>query len=92
MSSVSAADRLIGEQVRWLREAAHLTAASMAAKCGLSHESYAESEAGRRRFRARELFDVSRAFDVGISEILVVLNGDRGLASRASEGRRAAGD
>jgi len=72
-ANTSSVDTLIGNRLRTLRAASGLSTKDMAEAAKIPVEEYSLSERGERRLRAHELFRVAAKLNVGMSDVLSVL-------------------
>ena len=61
-------DRFIGQKVKWFRRGKHMMAEVLALKIGMDLDAYKASERGVRRFTSSELYQLSVALSVGLTD------------------------
>lgn len=66
-SKISSIDVTVGGYVQRIRTAQRRTISSCARETGLTEAQFKEAEAGQKRFRAVELFELSKIFGVPIA-------------------------
>ena len=69
-------DEILGERIRELRTASHLSIDDVSKSAKMSASDYEMGERGKRRFSAIEAFDIARTLGVELSELLSVLKRD----------------
>lgn len=67
--------RLVGQRIRELRIAAHMTQETLALRSGLSRNLLVDVELGKSGLLFERLFDLATALDVAPNEFLVVNDG-----------------
>jgi len=73
-TQITRVDALVGCRLQSLRSLRGLTISDLAESAKISLDSYELSENGARRFRAVELFRIARKLDIGMNDILSVLD------------------
>lgn len=62
-------DKMIGEKIVCLLRERHMTAEMVAVRLGLTVAEFEACVEGRSRFRAQNLFDLSQALNVKVSDL-----------------------
>ncbi|MET7391717.1 helix-turn-helix domain-containing protein [Streptomyces sp. NPDC005529] len=67
---VLARRRIIGEQIRAIRRAAHITQEALAERCGMDRQAINRIEVGHQAAYVDSLIRIARALDVPLSDLV----------------------